>query len=279
MLPFSRLSNQPILFDAFVSTFDTLCADRKVFSPKSPLGKIALWLDQYSCNRATRVMVDTFAQSLFFSSTIGIPQEKIDVLPVGADDRIFFPNNEIKASDNEVLFYGSLLPLHGVNTILNAAKILEKENIRFKLIGPFKKDNLLSEPLPLNIELLPPVPLNMLPQHIAEATVCLGGHFGDSEKARRTIAGKTYQCIAMGKPTIVGANPANAELLKHTKDAWFCKMNDAQSLADAISTLMNSKQTRDEIGENAYLTFKEKASNEVLSNKLEKIIENTIHHS
>lgn len=279
MLPFSKLSNQPILFDAFVSTFDTLCKDRKLFPPGSLLGKTALWLDQYGCNHATRVIVDTFAQASYFNSIIGIPMDKIDVLPVGADEKIFFPRSEIKSAENIVLFYGSLLPLHGVKTIIGAAKILEKDKIKFILIGPYKEEHLLSCNLPLNIELLPPVSLDMLPHLIAKATICLGGHFSDSGKAQRTIAGKTYQCIAMGKPTIVGDNLANAELLTHMKDAWFCKMNDAQCLADAISMLINSKQMRDELGKNAYMTFIEKASNNILSSQLESIIKKTVCHT
>ena len=44
------------------------------------------------------------------------------------------------------------------------------------------------------------------------------------------IVGKTFQCLAMGRPTIVADNAANAELLTHAEDAWSCRPNDPPAL-------------------------------------------------
>ncbi|HGE71718.1 TPA: glycosyltransferase [Candidatus Poribacteria bacterium] len=278
MLFAGRLINEPILFDAFLSTYDTLCFDRNMFSPNSIFGRIAKWVDHASCDRASRIILDTETHAHYFSETLGVPKDKIDILFVGCDEDIFHPTNSNVSKDNLVLFYGTLLKLHGIEIILQSADLLNKYGIKFRIIAPLKKLKLFSaNKFKLqNVELIEPVALEILPFHISEATVCLGGHFGSSEKASRVIASKTFQCISMGKPTIVGENPANHELLTHGFDSWFCPMNDAYALAESIKYLIDNPNILKMLGENAFQTFRQKASSEVLSSKLAEIINKTI---
>jgi hypothetical protein len=53
-----RLTSAPIIFDAFVSTYDTLCFDRRQFSPASMPGRLAFELDRAASLSATRVVLD-----------------------------------------------------------------------------------------------------------------------------------------------------------------------------------------------------------------------------
>mgnify|MGYP000418674417 CR=1 FL=1 len=275
MLWAGRAARQPILFDAFISTYDTLCFDRKVISPNSPAGRLAKWLDEQACRLADRVLVDTQAQADFFHDTLGVPREKLDVLYVGCDEKIFYPRSTT-FDENLVLFYGEFLPLHNIEVILQAAQLVMSDGIHFQIIGPFGKhikQKQLNQAHLTNVEFIPPVPLEQLPSYISRAAICLGGHFGASEKAGRVIAGKTFQCIAMGKPTIVGDNPANRELLVPGKDAWFCKMNDAQALSEAIKSLWQDKPLQSYLGKNAREAFLQKASKPILRRKLKAILQ------
>jgi glycosyltransferase involved in cell wall biosynthesis len=123
-----------------------------------------------------------------------------------------------------------------------------------------------------NIEFLDSVPLSGLPAIIAEADICLGGHFGDSDKAARVIAGKTFQDVAMGKATIMGDNVANRELFTHGKDAWFSPPSDAQALADGIRRLAAEPELRRRLGEQAQRTFMQHASRQVITPMLETLV-------
>mgnify|MGYP000342013574 CR=1 FL=1 len=268
----------PILFDAFISLYDTFCYDRQWFSPRSIMGKFTFWLDKYSCSLADLIILDTQAQANYFHEHFGVPEKKLRVLFVGCDDDLFSPGASfIDAPVPVVLFYGSFLPLHGVETIINAASYLRDTQVLFRIIGSGDKKSsavsLASKLALTNVEFRSSVPLERLPVEISGATICLGGHFGTSEKAKRVIAGKTFQCLAMAKPTIVGDNDANRELLTHGKDAWFCKMGDPVALADAIRLLLADKGLRNRLGENARQTFLQRASRKVLSEQLYHMID------
>ena len=271
----------PILLDAFLSLFDTLCYDRKKFRSGSLPGRLAYWLDKTSCQLADHILLDTQAHADYFIETFHLPKEKFSSIFVGCDEAIFYPRPTHNPQFT-VLFYGSFLPLHGMETIVRASKLLEQETrIKFKIIGKgieSSRINRLAAELDLgqNITICPPVPLQRLPDEISQASLCLGGHFGPSQKASRVIAGKTFQCIAMGKPTLVGDNPANRELLTHGQDAWFCKMNDPHALAEAILALSRDPSLRDRLGKNARATFLKSASTPVIEAQLIRVVENIL---
>lgn len=278
LVPLLRIfTKKPILFDAFISIYDTLVFDRRKFAPESPVARLAFLLDQMSCALSRIILVDTQAHADYFQRTFGVPPGKMRVLPVGCDERIFSPIPEQRESP-VVLYYSSFLPLHGTETVIRAAKLVQETDpgIRFHIIGrgmEYRRIFDLANRLAVkNVGFFPPVPLQQLPGHIAGAAVCLGGHFADSDKARRVIAGKTYQCLAMGKATIVGDNPANRELLTHGKDAWFCEMNNPRALADSILTLMGNPDLRAQIGGEARETFLRHASYAVLAEQLRTIV-------
>jgi glycosyltransferase involved in cell wall biosynthesis len=175
------------------------------------------------------------------------------------------------------LYYGSYLPLHGIETVIEAARLLDHRSpVRFRIIGQGMRSQYIRQMAQdyqlTNVQFAPSVPLRDLPAEISRAALCLGGHFSAIPKASRVIAGKTFQCLAMGKATIVGDNPANAELLTHAESAWFCPMNDPQALAAAISQLMDDPALSARLGEAGRQVFLQKASVHVLSAQIRQMV-------
>jgi glycosyltransferase involved in cell wall biosynthesis len=180
-----------------------------------------------------------------------------------------------------VLFHGSYLPLHGIDVILHAAARLNaRQDVVFRLVGRgpgYDRITSLAGELGLrNLEFRDFVPLADLPAMIAGADICLGGHFGTSDKALRVIAGKTFQDIAMGRTTIVGDTQANHELLTHGEDAWFVPPSDPDALAAAVARLADEPDLRSRIGSAAARTFLENASLEILAPQLEDVVRQMI---
>jgi|GEM_PF-434801 len=266
----------PLLFDVFISSYDTLVNDRRSINQNSPFTKILYFLDKQSCKIADLIFIDTQSNAQFFHEKFNIPLEKMHVVFVGCDEDIFYPRN-VAVDDTKILFYCSYLPLHGVDVVVQAAKILQNDfPIKFKIIGngmEAQRVRDLAESFNVrNIEFLDYIPVNKLADEIASSLICLGGHFGASEKAKYVIPGKIFQIIAMSKPVIVGKNSANSELLKHNEDAWFCEMNNPEALAKSILTLYYDESLRDRLGKGGYETYQRMASSTVLKGQIKDVV-------
>lgn len=275
------LARHPILFDAFVSTYDTLTSDRRVASATSIIGRLAFILDRKSCQCASTIILDTVEHISYFTKTFNFPTEKFYSVPVGCNEEIFFPK---PLSTNifpfRVLYYNSYLPLHGVETVIEAAHILRTKPITFRLIGrgqTFEKTKQLAEQYQLqNIEFFPNIPLVNLPEEIAEAAICLGGPFGQSEKAQRVIPGKIYQILAMARPLIAGSTPANADFLSDGESALLILPGDAPALAEAIMKLYHDNALREQISKTGYQLYRKKSSEAVITETLKLLTLNVI---
>lgn len=273
---------RPILFDAFLSTYDTLCFDRMLFSPNSVFGRLSYLVDKISCDWANSILLDTPQHVEYFRNTFGLNHKQIYSIPVGCDESIFSPRKDHGLTEErnlQVLSYSTYLPLHGMDVIIQAAHKLQNHNsIRFNLIGYGQEYNRVRKYAEIhnlvNVNFYPPVPINKLPDYIAESNVVLGGHFGVSDKAQRVIPGKIYQALAMGKAVIASDTPANRGLLTHGVNAIMVPPNDPNSLAEAILSLNNEKGLLERIAINGRLLFQEKCTIQANIPLMETILDN-----
>jgi glycosyltransferase involved in cell wall biosynthesis len=278
MLPIGLLSHAPILFDAFVSTFDTLCFDRQVFAPNSLGGSAAFWLDKIACHLASVVLVDTPLQADYFMRMFNLKPETVRSTPVGCNEDIFHPRHSAPQEERTiVLYYSTYQPLHGVDTVVRAAALLrEQPQIHFRLLGmgqTFDQVHRLAEELRLqNIGFVPFVPLQTLADEIGSAGICLGGHFGASSKAGRVVPGKIYQILAMGRPLLAADTPANRELLTHQETAYLCPPADPAALASAILELHRDASLREHLAARGRTLYLVQCSESVIAERLQRLV-------
>ena len=231
-----KLRKKPLVMDFFISMYDTLCFDRKIFGKKSLMGQLLRLVDKRTLAAADLAICDTKAHGSYFCREFGFPSDKMSVLYLEADSSIYYPREVPKNKDFTVLYFGSVLPLQGVDVILKAIDLLkDEEGLRFIFVGPLGKDNV---PVGENItEYISWLSQDELAEKIASADLCLAGHFSSSiMKAKRTIPGKAYIYHAMGKPMILGDGPANHELFREDGESvYFCKMGDPISSSESSS--------------------------------------------
>lgn len=248
ILPFFylKLKKKIVVIDFFISVYDTLVHDRKIFKDAGLAARLSHRLDFITLKRADHVIADTNADAEYFIKEFEFEADKIETLYLEADPSIYYPREQHKRADlvNKfvVLYFGSILPLQGADIVLDAVKLLKnQEDIYFQIIGPIS--NKYRKPMQANVEYIDWLSQEELAEYIANADLCLAGHFnGEIDKARRTIPGKAYIYEAMERPMILGKNEANKEFFPEEKGKHsYIQMGNAKVLADKIILLFAAR--------------------------------------
>lgn len=261
----SVFTRKPLLFDAFISYYHVKVIDTKSVKPNSLKGFYFYYLDKISCLLADRIILDTKEHVQYFCKEFGLPYNKFKVLPVGSDDEMFYPqkNGAHKRTGNFLVFLvTSFYPVHGVEHVVQAAKILENHSdIKFLVVGDgLTKPNIIKLAGKLevrNVEFKGIVPPYFLPDLMSQSDVCLG-QFGGTDHGDMVVPAKVYDSMAMSKPIITGRGRAVQANFENGKHLVMCPFADAKSLANAILALKENDMAREEMARGGYNFFKEK---------------------
>jgi glycosyltransferase involved in cell wall biosynthesis len=259
---------RPVVFNALVSLHETLVEDRRRFAPRSPAARALLALDRSALRAADLVVVDTEANAEFLATLAGLPRSRFEVCLVGAEDRLFRPG-WAPAEPWTCLFVGKLIPLHGLETILAAARLAR--DVPFRIVGSGQLEPLLVD-RPTNLEWVPWVDYELLPQELQRAG-CALGVFGRSPKAARVIPNKAYQALACGAPLVTGDTPGARELLTSGENALLVPPGDPDALAEAVRRLRDEPALAERIARAGRSTYERQASEPVLGARWRTLLE------
>jgi glycosyltransferase involved in cell wall biosynthesis len=281
ILPFVRLITlgKPLIFDEFINLVEWVVYEHHKFGEKSLPAKILRLFYRFWLKMANLITTDTKSHAKYSAELMNLPIKKYCPLIVSADEQTFKKQagkNKAKNANFNVLYYGSMLPLHGVNYVIEAMKLLKDQPIELTLIGG--KESLGDEVNQAKLEgtkisYKTWVPFEKLPGYIESADVCLGGPFGGTIQSQFVITGKTFQFLQMSRPTIVGHNQESG-LFKDKVDAIIVKRADVESLAGAILWGSQHREELNNIGLMGGELYNNKLSNLCLTKQLEALLSN-----
>jgi glycosyltransferase involved in cell wall biosynthesis len=262
---------RPLVFNPLVSLWDTLVGDRERFTPRSRAAGVLRQIDRLAFRRADLVVADTEQNARYFAERFSLPRERTAVCLVGAEDDVFRPGWH-PPGRFEVLFVGKLIPLHGLETILDAARLLP--DVPFRVVGSGQLDPLLAH-RPANVNWEPWVEYEQLPETIQVAG-CALGIFGTSDKAARVIPNKAFQALACGTPLVTADTPAARELLTDGENVLLVPPADATALAAAIRRLAGDPALARRLADAGRATYEARASEEVLGAQWRELLESLL---
>lgn len=283
LTPIARLMRRKIILDAFLPIHDTIAGDRALVSSRLISG-IIWWFEKIALSCADLILVDTDSHGEYFASEFGLPEDSFVTVLVGAEEN-FAPNqvgkdanddrcDDLLGADDDrpiVLFYGQLIPLHGLPTILDAARLSRDQDARWVVVGKGQLEPILREELARedsNFQWIEWVEYERLPALIARADICLGV-FGATNKAARVIPNKLFQQAAMGKPVITRASPALDPLAAQFPDAIrTVPADDPQALADAVASALSHEGALSALPQDTILALSPDAGVDRLLQKL-----------
>jgi glycosyltransferase involved in cell wall biosynthesis len=278
ILPLLRLLTwKPILFDMYITTYDTMVYDRAKAQPGSWKARLYGLSDWLSYHMAGHSVLETASHIEFFKKVFKVSGKKLSRIFLAVDDLVIYPRPQQKNTQNFLVhFHGEYAPFHGIPYILHAAKLLEKEAIEFQIIGrgiTYEADQKLARELQLrNVRFYDIVPYEELATMMARADVCLG-IFGDNDRVLRVTTNKVVEAIAMARPLITTRNEPVQELLTHEQSAYLIERAKPQAIADAILKLRSDAALRDRIAVGGYEVFKKHCTVEELGIRFKAIME------
>jgi hypothetical protein len=114
--PFARLRGTLIVWDMFLSLYDTLVNDRRLAAPSAPKAVCLRLIERLGCRAADLVLLDTPTHARYIERLFALLPGRTGAFPVGAEPAAFerLPPTERHDGPTRLLFYGQMIPLHGI---------------------------------------------------------------------------------------------------------------------------------------------------------------------
>jgi len=263
---------RPIIFNPLLSLYDSVISDRGRWREGSLPARVLTAVDRRAMRLADVTVADTEIHADYFAELARIPRKRIEVCFLGAEEPLFRPGWN-RSDAFYCLFFGKMIPLHGLDTIIEAARLVPE--IRFKIAGTGQLEGLLESELPANVAWVRWVDHEQIPVELWSAG-CSLGIFGTTDKALRVIPNKAYEALACGTPLVTGDTVASRELLVDGENALLVPPGDPSALAAAVRRIAADPELARRLSEGGLAVYRERASEDVLGARWRDLLERVV---
>ena len=217
---FAKWRGKPVVLDVLMSFYAAIVDDRRLVGRWHPLALMIYAWEWLACRAADRTIVNSRPGADFWARRFGHDPRRFFAAFTGSEDLAFPPRATAPRADHArpftALFYGTMLPSHGVKTIIEAARLAKDDPIDWIIIGDGQEgadvEAMLNEVPLARLRRITWVPYTELVRWIHTADVCLG-IFADSHRAGLTIPNKIFQILSAGTPIVTRDGVGIRELL------------------------------------------------------------------
>ena len=296
-----------VVFDPMISAWDKKVLEQRKWKAEEPRAKKLLAREIKLMNMPDIVCWDTSCHVDFCAEYLNVPRERLRVLLTGTDESVFKPveGGKVRRGEGEkdthlptsspphlptsspphlptsspphlpfrVLYHGAYLPLHGTETIVEAARMTQGTGIHWDFLGwgAYKASTEEKARGITNITFLEKVPYVEVPKVIVAHDIVLGV-FGTTAKAARVIGNKVYECMACARPTINEFCTGYPPEAKSCRAIKFIPAGDAAALVKAVEEYRADWENRDAYFAAARELFEKHLSMAVIKGQLAAIL-------
>lgn len=276
----ARLRPARVILDAFISLYDTVVIDRKLLRPQAWLARLLYKIERRAFRTSDSIVVDTAENAHYLAQLFNLPLSKFAAIPLSTDEDSFRSAPYIATHHNpcKILFFGTMIPLHGIKVIAEAIQQLsQRDDLRIHLIGDGQDAGLIKRiiPLPANVSWSREWQSSAeLAQAIRSADICLG-IFGDGDKSHRVCPYKIYAYACMGRAIITGQTRWSITATQtFGADAFvLVEPGDSRALAQKIIDLAQNPQERSRLAEASQTFYQKSLCNQVAHEKLMQLLD------
>ena len=282
----AKVLKKKVIVDYYVSYYDTYVLDRKIIPENFRRAKKLMKYDQNILKNGWKIIFLNQAESKYYLKLAGLCNYNIDklILPMFSEekDKVGLPFFHKRSETFTICWWGSYIPLHGLEEIIGAAAILSKLNFNYRLyiLGNSHQKSIKYADIVTKAQLNDQVLIindltfgnGKLEPFLVENCDLALGNFGQSEKAKSVLVNKLLDGIAMRAPVLTGQSIAADEFFDFKNDIWRCA-NNPEEIAQSIIKI--SKIRSEEINrrvDNAYQIYQRYFSERVFKKNLRKIL-------
>jgi glycosyltransferase involved in cell wall biosynthesis len=230
---------------------------KQTFDERLYLASVSRAFERRICSAATKVIVVSTPLKRFLAS-IGVPDERIVVMPNGADPAVFSPDHDagplrerLGLRDAVVIgFSGILRPWHGLELLLEAFSRLAADDPRLHLLivgdGPIRAEldaAISAKQLEQRVTITGRVPHQQVRDYVALMDVAVS--------PRATFYAspmKVLEYMAMGKAIVAPAMDNLRDILVDGEDGVLFTPEDVDALSQQLARLTRDSHLRQRIG-------------------------------
>lgn len=281
----ARSHGVPLVFDPLISAYDKRVNERGKYPANSWRARRLLRQESKLFSLADIVIADTRGHYDYFRDKLGVPDARLVVIPVGAEESLFYPNEGDDTATleiPEVLFFGSFIALQGPQVITRAISIYDGPPVKWRFLGtgPLRTRceqdvaRLRTAAPGIDVRFEDWIPYRELADRIRHADILLGV-FGCGEKTLRVIPNKVFQSLACGKPVITIHAEVYPEALLRGSDSGitWVSADNPRELAKAVATLAADSTLRMKYGKQARNIYENFFSNDEIIRKIHSVVE------
>ncbi len=250
---------------------------------KNPLLiRLSEWLERFLYRHADRVMVNSPG---FLEHVKSRGARQVDLVPNGADPRMFDPNLDgtpfRQAHGLEGRFVALYAGAHGMSNdlgrLLEAARLLQDDpRIAIVLLGDGKEKSALQQQADqmglVNVFFVPPVPKAGMSLALAGCDACVG-ILKPIPLYATVYPNKIFDYMAAGKPVILAIDGVVRQVVEEARAGVFVPPGNAAALANAIREMAGQPLEAREMGRRGRRFVEEHFDRAVLAEKLVAVLE------
>lgn len=239
----------------------------------NPIYKFYKGVSKKIYQSADKIAVTSKMFKKYFNEEFGFKEDEIQYLPQYSED-IFKPNkikNNKKVYD--LVFAGNIGKMQSVQTVINCAKLLQGEPIKFHIVGggsDLEHCKELAKGLQ-NVQFYGQLPLDDMPKFYKMADVMLVGLKKD-DLVSYTLPGKVQTYMCAGKPIIAYGENELKNIIEDAQCGYCVSPEDIEGLKNCILDFVGLKD-KDVLGDNARKYYEENFQKDMFFENLEMLFE------
>lgn len=261
----SKIFRKKLVSENHVSLYDTFLEQNTIHKDDKRKAELEKFRDRLALTKPDYIVNTYKYETDYWVNNLGInlDKDKVFFAPLFSSSTLMLKREFMQDGILRICWWGTFIPLHGLDSILQAMKLLKERDVKFtcNLFGidnpsfGIYAEKIQSAKVDSYVVLRKDLTFfdDSLPQYLIENCDLALGIFGNTAMAHNTVPTKLVEALSLGIPTLTMNSPALTEFFDPQTDLWTCEpspVSIAETIIEIISGIVHSvdwDQTRQKV--------------------------------